>query len=346
MTMDETRQVSELLNRLATEMAVGGRLPSSLRKRARLAMIRNAFAAVLVVAVGTTASVAVVGNFREHRSVQRPAANEAPADVIAYASDADGDTDVYTTALGGDVAVNLTHNDASDQSPTWSPDGSEIAFSSDRGGTWAIYVMEADGSNVHRVADDGTHPDWSPDGSSIAFSRAGSAAAGEGLSQICVLNLATGATEQVTRDEAGALQADWSPDGTHLAYSGQQARIVVSTPSGSNPRLVTQEYGDMNPVWTPDGSALLFSRETSFANDTSFSDIFRVDAAGGTTQRLTNAGSGTSLVPQSFSADGDRLLVTMYEDGKGDVYTMNADGSGLSPVVSGPADDAEPEWRP
>jgi Tol biopolymer transport system component len=308
-------------------------------------MARNALAAVLVVTIGATAGVSVFGNLSEHQAAQRPAANDEQGDVIAYVSDRDGDTDIYTTSLDGEGAVNLTDNDASEASPTWAPDGSRIAFSSDRSGIWDLYVMNADGSGVTRLLGDGTDPDWSPDGSTIAFQRAGAAQEGHGLSQIYVMDLSTGGVDQATRDAAGALQASWSPDGTLLAYSGQQARIVVSAPDGSKTERVTDEYGDMHPVWSPDGSTLLFSRETSFANDTSLSNVFEVGVSGGAARRLTN--KSESVVPESFSPDGGRVLVTIYDDrGNGDIYAMDGSGSHLTPVVEGSSDDGEPEWRP
>ena len=68
---------------------------------------------------------------------------------------------------------NLTNNPAYDHVPDWSPDGTKIAFVSDRnGGASQIYVMDADGKNPIRLTDGRrhkSHPDWSPDGQKIAF---------------------------------------------------------------------------------------------------------------------------------------------------------------------------------
>ena len=59
-----------------------------------------------------------------------------------------------------------------DTCPAWSPDGSQIAFDSDRDGNYEIYVMNADGSNPHNLSNNPANdedPVWSPDGSQIAF---------------------------------------------------------------------------------------------------------------------------------------------------------------------------------
>src|SRR5262249_58882832 len=68
--------------------------------------------------------------------------------------------------------VRLTNNNAQDTAPSWSPDGSKIAFGSNRDGKTEIYVMDADGSNVKRLTNnlaDDNFPRWSPDGRKILF---------------------------------------------------------------------------------------------------------------------------------------------------------------------------------
>ena len=72
----------------------------------------------------------------------------------------------------GSDPVRLTDNLFADYDPAWSPDGSRIAFSSNRHGNMEIYVMDADGSNPIRITNHAyvdRSPDWSPDGSKIVF---------------------------------------------------------------------------------------------------------------------------------------------------------------------------------
>lgn len=90
---------------------------------------------------------------------------------IAFASDRDGNREIYVTDPSGQLQMNVTRHSADDWSPAWSPDGQKIAFVSNRDGTAGIYVMDADGSNVHQLTNDGEDPTWFPDGLKLAFVR-------------------------------------------------------------------------------------------------------------------------------------------------------------------------------
>jgi len=102
---------------------------------------------------------------------------------IAYVSTQDGNLEIYAVAADGSGQVNLTNHPARDQDPSWSPDGSRIAWSSSAGGAHQdIWVMNADGSqranytpeaDTTGAAGTGVQPSWSPDGSAIAFASNG-----------------------------------------------------------------------------------------------------------------------------------------------------------------------------
>jgi Tol biopolymer transport system component len=77
----------------------------------------------------------------------------------------DPDYEIWVVTVNGTTVAQLTNNTANDEYPTWSPDGSEIAFESDRAGNFEIYAMNANGTGVtrltHNAAFDGM-PAWGP----------------------------------------------------------------------------------------------------------------------------------------------------------------------------------------
>lgn len=91
---------------------------------------------------------------------------------IAFPSDRDGNREIYLMNADGSNQVNLTNQQAYDDSPAWSPDGKRIAFVSDRDGKPGVYVMSADGSNVTLLSEglaNAFSPRWSLDGTGLVL---------------------------------------------------------------------------------------------------------------------------------------------------------------------------------
>src|SRR5262245_57550310 len=107
-----------------------------------------------------------------HSAKTRPNAIAASAGKIAFASDRDGNLEIYLMDTDGGVQTRLTENPGEDYSPAWSPDGKRLAFVSTRDGNAEIYVMNADGTNQTRLTNNTAsdlHPAWAPNGTQIAF---------------------------------------------------------------------------------------------------------------------------------------------------------------------------------
>ena len=141
-------------------------------------------------------------------------------------------------------------------SPSWSPDGSRIAFSTvTRIGTRSgIWTMNADGSNQQQLTTsvDGfdSEPTWSPGGTQIAFSRIFA-----GDRDIAILTPASGSVQRISLPGAQWHPA-WSPDGGHIAYwqpaGPTLTGIYTMRTDGSNVRMHTLDPswgGGFNPTW-------------------------------------------------------------------------------------------------
>jgi Tol biopolymer transport system component len=132
--------------------------------------------------------------------------------------------DIFTMNLDGSGIVKLTHSESLDPDAGWSPDGSQIAFASDRArssGRTEIYVMDADGTNVRRVttlprkAKFDFAPRFSPDGTKLVFTRY---ITDTGRSALFTVRVDGGGLKQLTPWGNGAEDADWSPDGKKLVF--------------------------------------------------------------------------------------------------------------------------------
>ena len=121
---------------------------------------------------------------------------------IAFASNRDGNFEVYSMLPDGTDLRRLTNTPATECCPDWSPDGSKVAFVSYRDGNNEIYVADADGGNPTRLTFDpawDADPDWSPDGQMLAF---GSNRDGNG--EIYVMNPDGSGVDQLTDDPVGS----------------------------------------------------------------------------------------------------------------------------------------------
>jgi Tol biopolymer transport system component len=178
---------------------------------------------------------------------------------------------VWVMDASGGNPIQLT-NQGENANPAWSPDGTRLAFASNRTGHLEIWVMEANGSNQKQLTTTGagigdTYPAWSPDGRRIALTSTRS-----GNLAIWVMDSDGGNMTQLT-SRFGDTYPDselpaWSPDGARIAFWSGRAdkgfgNIWVIDADGTNPRRLTNRSpGVMNcdePAWSPDGEQIAFS---------------------------------------------------------------------------------------
>jgi Tol biopolymer transport system component len=121
-----------------------------------------------------------------------------------------GNVEIHVMNADGSDLTNITNNSAWDWTPSWSPDGGKITFSSDRDGKLEIYVMNADGSDLTRLTNNSAwdyRPAWSPDGAKIAFQSHS-----DGNSEIYVMNTDGSDQTRLTNNGLEDNNPSWSPE--------------------------------------------------------------------------------------------------------------------------------------
>ena len=180
---------------------------------------------------------------------------------LAFASDRDGNYEIYSSDAGGVTQTNLTQNAAGDMFPAWSPNGMKIAFTSFRdNGDGEVYVMNADGSNPTRLTTSSgvdAEPAWSPDGTKIAFRSTRN-----GNFEIYTMNADGSNQVNVTNNAADDRRPAWSPYGQKLAFdSSRNGKLEIYTinADGTAPtRLTNNTFDDSEAAWSPDGTKIAF----------------------------------------------------------------------------------------
>ncbi|HET8648064.1 MAG TPA: protein kinase [Vicinamibacteria bacterium] len=211
--------------------------------------------------------------------------------------------------------VQITTSSGLDIHPRFSPDGKWLAYSSDRGGSFQIYLKQLPPGTAEvqlTTAGENFQPAWAPDGRALAYHAKGGG--------IWVAPAAGGPARQLTR--FGSHPA-WSPDGTRLAFQSEPlvdlganafpavppSTLWVVDGEGGEPRPLTRQGvpagGHGAPSWSPDGRRIVFG-----AADRRLAEVWSVSADGSDLLRLVH--DQPYAFDPVYSADGTRVFYSSY----------------------------------
>jgi tricorn protease len=178
--------------------------------------------------------------------------------------------DIFSAPIEKGPTRNLTHSSrAHDKWPSWSPDGSRIAFISDLSGEEELYLVPQDGLKAPEQITRGGgamryQPDWSADGQRIAF--------GDKDGKLHVVTLSDRKLIEIVDSPRGQIRDyAWSPRGNFLAFSmavsgnGFSSVYIWNAADGKVNRVTDDMFNAFNPAWDPQGNYIYFLSDREFA---------------------------------------------------------------------------------
>lgn len=240
----------------------------------------------------------------------------------------------------------------------WSPDGHWLAFANRDWPGSGIWLVRADGSDLHSIVEPGTvedpapyasSPTWSPDGTHIAY------LASDGITIIERDGSNPQRIEPHLKNIGGI---DWSPDGSRFTFVGDGANLTqrwdiytMNVDGSELTNLTHDDHINLDPSWSPDGSQILFRSRRSgdeegihHEGEPAPDEIYAMNPDGTEITRLTN-NDGIDQSPR-WSPDGSQITYDCQDMGidvPSTICIVNADGTGFTKLN---AEGAWPAWQP
>ncbi len=272
-------------------------------------------------------------------------------DTLAFDSEGSSDRhrNIYLQRLDASSPTRLTGDESKASNPTWSPDGSRIAFLRDAGASLlSICIIAANGSGERKLMDikKGSAPwlRWSPNGQWLVAAEPDA----EGRRSLVRIAIRTGEKRYITSPPAG-WRGDslptFSPDSTSVAFrrttalSGHEDVYTVSASGGPVKRITSDDTGISGVTYLKDGSLLVSSKRES-----SIRGLWSFSPGGSRSARLT--ATTVDAGPAIVSRDGRRLALIAYNFDV-NIWRVSPEGGGpATPLVASELPDSSPQYSP
>ncbi len=243
---------------------------------------------------------------------------------------------------------------------TWSPDGTELAYSMG-GSLWRQKLGAKETTELHHWPGYAYQPDWSPDGRFLVYVHYH-----DDRIDLEVLELASGQVETLVSNGAVNLEPRWAPDGGRIAFvstvfkgrwhvftvpveAGRASAAPTQITADDDSQLPRYYYGNfshfLSPTWSPDGRELIVVSNVGRIMGTG--GFWRLDARAGATPRLIHYEETTWKARPDWAKDGKRVVYSSYAGRQwNQLWLTTSDRGDPFQLTYGEFDNTAPRWSP
>ena len=263
---------------------------------------------------------------------------------VVFASDRDGDWDIYVTGPKVGEETPLTYNNFDDRNPQWSPDGQFIVFESFRDGDWEIMQMNSDGSDegsftANEFSD--RDPAWADNGRLVLF-----ASDRDGNWEIYSTGQESGVDTRLTYNNFDDRNPQWSAGGDYIVFEsfrdGDWEIMRMNSDGSDEGAFTVNEFSDRDPAWADNGRLVLFASD----RDGNW-EIYSTGQESGVDTRLTY-NNFDDRNPQ-WSPDGRFIVFESMYDGDWEIMRMSTGevewGTRFKVYTENDDQDRDPAWN-
>jgi TolB protein len=261
---------------------------------------------------------------------------------IAYVSTSGGRfKEIHVSHLDGSEKFQVTNNHTINLSPSWTPDGKSILYTSYKDRNSSLYLFELySGKEIKLAPRNGRYlgGKLSPDGQFIAATMEMG-----GNSNLYLLDRSGKLVRRLTESRGIEVSPSWSPDSRQLVFvsdrGGSPQLFILDVASGKSRRLTYSGNYNTSPEWSPRGDMIAYTGRVGnrFA-------VFSIGVDGGEARKLT-AESADSEDP-TWSPDGRFIAFSSNRAGRYHLYIMQANGGNQRRLTGSGGDDTKPTWSP
>lgn len=265
---------------------------------------------------------------------------------IYFVSSRTGTKEIWAMDYDGQNQHQISHLGSISMSPRISPDNSRVAFTSLGHDGWAIRMFSIDLNRAvafpaGTVGSANQSPAWSGDGSKLAFSSNRS-----GDPEIWIADASGANAHQITHFEGPDVSPTWNPrSSAQIAWiSGRTGlpQLYIMDVDGANIQRITDGGYAVSPNWSPNGQMLTYSWNRKYGPGApGGQDIYIIDIASKRWLQLTHD-AGSNDFP-CWAPDGRHIVFEREINGKADIWSMLADGTGQQQLTHG-GNNRMPNW--